>query len=443
MKRPISIRTRLVVGAGLVLAAFLAVAGFSLERAFTNSILETHYQQLKGDVYLLMAATEVDEEGALVMPATFVEPRLSLPGSGLYALVENPNQKEVWQSASTIGPSLPFSHGLSAGEWVYNEAEDGGKRYLSVGYGVKWNSGPRTRPMTFAVLEEETGFLKELAGFRDTLWTWLGGLAAVLLIAQSALLGWALSPLRRVAREIRRVESGEQGDVQGDYPPEIARLTDNLNTLIEQERARQARYKDALGDLAHSLKTPLAVLRSSLQEPDTLSDTVANQVARMDDIVQHQLGRAAASGAARFIPPIDIRTVLARTVDSLEKVYAERHLTFLLECPAQRMWRLDEGDAFEVFGNVLDNAAKWARGRVRVRVEGDAKLLKVVIDDDGPGFSDTDAALQRGVRLDERVPGHGIGLTVVADIVRAYNGTLLIDRGEWQGGRVCIAFRAV
>jgi two-component system sensor histidine kinase PhoQ len=271
---------------------------------------------------------------------------------------------------------------------------------------------------------------------------WLGGLAVVLLAAQSALLGWALNPLRRVAREIRRVETGEQGGVEGDYPPEIARLTDNLNTLIEQERARQARYKDALGDLAHSLKTPLAVLRGGLMDPDSLSDTVANQVARMDNIVQHQLGRAAASGAARFIPPIDVHAVLGRVVDSLEKVYAERGLVFTLECPAPRMWRLDEGDAFEVFGNVLDNAAKWASGRVRARVEGDAKLLKVTIEDDGPGFSDTDAALQRGVRLDERVPGHGIGLTVVADIVQAYDGTLLIDRGEWQGGRVCIAFKA-
>lgn len=123
-----------------------------------------------------------------------------------------------------------------------------------------------------------------------------------LLFSQTLLLRWGLAPLQRVSLEISRIESGEQSEVQGVYPTEIAALTNNLNTLIKQERVRRIRYKETLSYLAHSLKTPLAVLRSSLGQPDQLACTVAQQVSRMDHIVQHQLGRAGASGATRFAP---------------------------------------------------------------------------------------------------------------------------------------------
>ncbi|WP_265583838.1 ATP-binding protein [Chitinimonas koreensis] len=385
-----------------------------------------------------MAAAELDPEGGLIMPPSLREPRFSLPGSGLYANVANPNHREVWQSTSTIGLDPPFPRGLAAGQWLFDEREAGGRSWLAAAYGVKWSDGPRAQPLTFAVVEDDAGYRRELRQFRTTLWTWLGGAGVVLLVAQTLLLGWGLAPLRRVAREVRAIEAGRQQRVEGRYPTELSALTDNLNTLIEQERARQQRYKDALGDLAHSLKTPLAVLRGALAEPETMAAAVEAQVARMDGIVQHQLGRAAASGAAHFAPPLKLEPILRRIVESLEKVYAERDLVFVVECPVGLSWRIDEGDAFEVMGNLLDNASKWARGRIRVRARIEQRTLRLTVEDDGPGFADADAALQRGVRLDERVPGHGIGLTVVADIVAAYGGEIRLDRGEWQGGRVSL-----
>lgn len=434
--KPGSIRTRLILGATFVLAIFLAGAGYALERAFSESTRSAHYARLQGDVYLLMAAAELDPEGGLIMPPSLAEPRFSLPASGLYANVANPNHREEWQSASTLGLRPPFPRDLQAGQWLFDERVKNGKRYLSAAYGVRWSDGPRARPLTFAVVEEDTQYRRELGQFRTTLWTWLGGAALVLLFAQTLLLGWGLAPLRRVAREIRRIETGDQPRIEGRYPSELAALTDNLNTLIEQERARQQRYKDALGDLAHSLKTPLAVLRGGLAEPAQLVQTVEDQVARMDGIVQHQLGRAAASGANRFAAPLQLAPVLQRIVDSLAKVYAERNLQFELDCPDKLSWKLDEGDAFEVCGNLLDNAAKWARSRVRCKLRIVQRELQLCIEDDGPGFSDTQAALQRGVRLDEQVPGHGIGLTVVADIVAAYAGQITLGRSPLGGGRI-------
>ena len=212
--------------------------------------------------------------------------------------------------------------------------------------------------------------------------------------------------------------------------------------MIKQERLRQTRYREALSFLAHSLKTPLAVLRTALGEPAQLPTVVTQQVARMDDIVQHQLGRAAASGASRFAPYLALAPVLNRIRDSLAKVYADKDLTFSFECLPALEWRIDEGDAFEMLGNVMDNAAKWARHRVVVIAtrEGDRLLLR--IDDDGPGFGDTQSILQLHVRGDEKVPGHGVGLAVVNDLVASHGGELKLSRSDLGGARIDIVLQA-
>ncbi len=249
-----------------------------------------------------------------------------------------------------------------------------------------------------------------------------------------------MAPLRRVAVEVRRIERGEQARIEGRYPQEIIALTENLNTLIQQERVRQGRYKEALSFLAHSLKTPLAVLRNALAEPAQLPSAVEQQVKRMDDIVQHQLGRAAAGGATRFAPPVQVAPVLERIAGALRKVYAERGVGLTVDCPADLSWRIDEGDLFEVAGNVMDNAAKWARQSVRAGASLEAGRLVLVVEDDGPGFSDTESILQMHVRLDERVPGHGVGLAVVNDLVASHHGQLKLTRSPALGGaRVEIA----
>jgi two-component system sensor histidine kinase PhoQ len=245
-----------------------------------------------------------------------------------------------------------------------------------------------------------------------------------------------------VAAEIRRIEGGEQARIEGRYPNEIAPLTDNLNTLIRQERVRQARYKEALSFLAHSLKTPLAVLRGALAEPAQLPAAVKQEVARMDDIVQHQLGRAAAGGATRFAPPVLLAPVLDRVRDALAKVHADKGLAFTTECPPDLAWRIEEGDLFEILGNVMDNASKWARSRVRARAWREDGRLVLEVEDDGAGFSDTASVLQIHVRGDERVPGHGVGLAVVNDLVASHHGELELGRGSLGGAQVRIVLPA-
>jgi two-component system sensor histidine kinase PhoQ len=430
MKAVFSIRTRLVLGAFVVLVAFMAGAGVALQRAHADSVRTAHYARLQGTVYLLLAGAELDAGGALVMPPSLAEPRLGLPGSGLYASIFNVNRKEEWRSGSAVGISPPFERDVGVGQWQYDTVNN----FLSVAYGVKWAGPGMEVPLVLSVLEDKSGFDREVAAFSRTLWGWLGGAGVLLLLSQTLLLQWGLSPLRRVTREVSRIEQGEQTEVQGRYPHEIAALTGNLNTLIKQERVRQTRYKEALSYLAHSLKTPLAVLRTALAEPAQLPAAVAQQVSRMDDIVQHQLTRAAASGGARFAPYLPLAPVLGRIRDSLAKVYADKGVAFTLDCPADVSWRIDEGDAFEMFGNLLDNAAKWAKQRVVVRVRRDKRALTIRIEDDGPGFTDTESILQLHVRADEKVPGHGVGLAVVNDLVASHEGELKLSRSSALGG---------
>ena len=443
MKADRSIRARLVLGAMVMLVAFMAGAGLAVQRAHADSVRSAHFARLQSTVYLLLAGAELDAAGVLVMPASFPEPRLSLPGSGLYASIVNVNRREEWQSASATGVSPPFQRGASVGQWRYDTVAGAGRDFLAVTYGVNWAGRTAEAPLLLSVLEDRAEADREIGVFARTLWSWLGGAGVLLLLSQTVLLQWALAPLGRVAQEIRRVENGEQAQVQGRYPTEIAALTDNLNALITQERVRQTRYREALSFLAHSLKTPLAVLRTALNQPAQLPAQVAEQVARMDDIVSHQLSRAAASGSSRFTPRLPIAPVLNRIRDSLEKVYAERSLAFTLDCAPELSWRIDEGDAFEILGNVLDNAAKWARHRVAARVWREGDRLMIRVEDDGPGFSDTQSILQLHVRMDERVPGHGVGLAVVNDLVASHHGELNLSRADLGGARLDIVLPAV
>jgi two-component system sensor histidine kinase PhoQ len=432
-----SIRARLLLGAALVLVAFMAGAGLAVQRAHADSVRAVHFGRLQSNVYLLLARAELDETGTLVMPAGFSEPRLSLPQSGLYASIFNVERKEQWRSPSSLGADPPFRlEGVQTGQWRNETIEGRDHSFLAVSYGVNWAEGNRAAPLVLSVVEDRSEFDREIAVFARTLWTWLGGAGVLLLLAQILLLQWGLAPLSRVAAEIRRIEDGEQARIEGRYPTEIAPLTDNLNTLIQQERVRQGRYKEALSYLAHSLKTPLAVLRNALAEPAQLPATVRQQVARMDDIVQHQLGRAGAGGATRFAPPVLIAPVLDRVRDALAKVYAEKELAITTECVPDLSWRIDEGDLFEILGNVMDNAAKWAKSRVAARAWREDGRLLVRVEDDGPGFSDTESILQIHVRGDERVPGHGVGLAVVNDLVASHHGQLKLSRGALGGARV-------
>jgi two-component system sensor histidine kinase PhoQ len=427
-----------------VLIAFFGLTGAALDEAFRDSAETAMKERLKGHVYALLAAADEDPSGTLVMPDLLPDPRFSNPGSGLYARVRGEAGGLDWRSPSLLGlelnPLVPSEQGV----WRFTPLEWSGSVLLAVSYGVIWEDAQgRELAYTFAVAESMAPLLDEIASFRRTLWLWLGGATLVLLMVQGMVLSWGLAPLRRVASALRRIESGEEERVHGRYPKELQGLTSNLNTLIERSRASQQRYRNSLADLAHSLKTPLAILRGAVSETPTgpLSETVGEQVARMDNIVQHQLQRASAAGGIGAVGWLEVQPVLEKLVRAMQKVYRIKGVDCRVRVSEGTRFQGDEADLMEILGNLLDNAFKYCRQRVDVMAsalgrEGGRPRLSIAVEDDGEGIAEekVELVLQRGRRADQHQPGHGIGLSVVDEIVRLYQGDMSIGRAPELGG---------
>ncbi|MBK8816434.1 MAG: GHKL domain-containing protein [Methylococcaceae bacterium] len=266
----------------------------------------------------------------------------------------------------------------------------------------------------------------------------------MLLATQILVLRWGLKPLRKVSQELTAIESGESKHIDGLYPREIKLLTDKINNLLVQERARQTRYRNALADLSHSLKTPLAVLLGGVDQPETLTETVQEQSLRMIRIVERQLQRAGAANDTSTLPPVGVLSIAERICASLSKVYRNKNVNVSNHIPADLQLRCDEADLIEVIGNLLDNAFKWCDQRVEIQGHKDGHRLTVSVLDDGPGISPDNRQhiLQRGGRIDETAPGHGIGLSVVVEIVEAYQGRLTIEESPMGGAAVMVEFYA-
>jgi len=301
------------------------------------------------------------------------------------------------------------------------------------------------RTITFSVAVSLSPYEEQLWRFRRELIGWFAGLMLVLLVTLAALLHWVLAPVRRMEREIHEVEEGRCETLGAGYPRELSGVATNLNALLLGERKRVSRYRDTLGNLAHSLKTPLAVMRASLSG-GAPAGPVGAEIDRMSGIIEHQLKRAAASGGALLgQAPVEVAQVASELRGTLLKVYAGKDLSLELAIAPAALFVGDRGDLTELLGNLLDNACKWCRGRVRLTARSDESAgprerLSLIVEDDGPGISAEDRArvLERGVRADQNVPGHGLGLAMVHDTVDLYGGQLAIDASPLGGARISL-----
>ncbi len=449
----ISINSRMLITAGIVLVGFLGITGVTLERSFTASAEEALKERLRVHLTAVIASSDIREDGTLQLVYALPETRFFTEGSGLYAKILGNNGKILWVSPSLGSLTIPVYAGLGRGESLYEDIKTSdGTPVLTYSLGVTWGENEKIKGgYTFVVAESMDRLNQQVFQFRQNLWGWLGGVTIVLLLMLTIILRWGLAPLRRVAEDLREIEAGGHPELIGRYPKELLGLTENLNALIRSNREHEERYQASLGDLAHSLKTPLAVLHGvvevSGQSLAGMRAAVQEQVQRMDQIVQYQLQRAATSGRTALLAPVDVAAITGRVINALHKVYADKGVRSQVEVQPNLDFHYNEGDLMELLGNVIDNAFKWSRGNVVVRISkvvgvllpGDALLIEVK--DDGPGIESEQVAtvLARGGRLDTQVSGHGLGLALVHDIVDLYHGRLEIGRAELGGALVQIA----
>ncbi len=409
-----------------------------LDLAFKKSLIEAERGRLNSHIYLLLAAADlVDEE--LFLPQKLTEPLFDQLNSGLYAFIYDDVGSEIWRSnsASVLDVELQATETINPGSSVFVDFAVKDNAYYLFSFDVAYElEDESVAPYRFFVLHLQQEVKSELSAYRKQLWWLLGGLAFLLLLTQAWIMRWGLRPLKRVAADLEAVEQGRAEILQGRYPEEIQPVTDNLNQVLRTERTQRERYKTTLADLAHSLKTPLAVMRGAQDQTGAgKTELLEEQITRMDQIISHQLQRAVIGGQVEPGQKVDVLSLVTRIKDVLEKVYLDKNVIFHCAANENVYFYGAESDLMEVLGNVMENAFKYCSRQVRVEVRGNERELTIAVSDDGVGVPEDSKKqiLKRGSRADTVRPGQGIGLSVVADIISSYQGGLTVEKSILGG----------
>jgi len=434
------IQTRLLFTTVLVLGTSLSLAGVVLDRSFQASVIAGAEDQLRLVIYSLMGA--LDEAGDEVrFSAELPEPRLNQPESGLYAMLES-RDGETWRSPSVVTTGVEFPADelpLSAGEFRFEPAQQGSVLRYFLSYAVIWEDADEVL-VTFRVATDQAPFRAAIDGFRRNLYLGLGAVTVLFVVAQFLAVRWGLYPLRTMAEEVREMEEGRREQLSDRYPSELHGLAQNLDRFVAHEQRNRARYRKAMEDLAHGLKTPLAVIRNALPTNKSL---LREQLDRIESSVTYQLSRASVTGPVVVGRVVNLTSLLDRLVRALQSAYVERDIQVAQQLPESLSALGDERDFMEIFGNLLENAFKYTNRHVRISAAR-GSLVGVVIEDDGPGIEPElrDIVMRRGARADQVESGQGIGLSVVAELVALYSGELVIDDSDLGGARVCVRLPA-
>lgn len=447
-----SLSSRLLVSVSVLLFVFFGATIAVLDTAFTEAGEQSRRDILDGHLVGLLAAAEPDDDGNLVLPKRLREPRFERIGSGLYAELLDLEGKVLWRSRSALGLDIPVGTVPEVGNHLFGrETLEDGTPLLMLSLAVDWElDDGESRHYVFKVAESLDGFNAEIAGFRRQLFSWFAAVAATMVLAFSMLLRSLMKPLRQIEAEIREIEEGNRQSLSKNFPTELTGVARNMNVLIDSERARSDRYRYTLDNLAHSLKTPLAAMRALLndRQRENFGKRFNEQIDRMDEIVRYQLRKPAASVADNLVlATVQVDREVKRLVDGLKKVYHDKRPEFDVRVAPGMQFRGDTGDFLELAGNLLDNACKWCKRKVRISIVPSAGARAVAsgmvltVADDGPGIPEdaTEALMQRGMRLDESTPGHGIGLAVVKDIAQSYGGRLKIGRSDLGGAEIVVS----
>lgn len=429
-----SLAFRLVASAGLWCALVLSGGGYLLSALFGETVVRNFDGRLGVMLEGLVAGSEIDQDGRLQLRLQLGEPRFAQPLSGWYWQV-NAGDRVLDRSPSLWDQNLPMALPGGAQTITSNLAGPDGQPVRLM---VRAISLPDAdKPLLYAVAGDRAEISAERRRF-----DWLLSLALAILFV--GLLGAlllqvrvALEPLRRIEAGLAAIRGGLTRRLEGRFPTELEPLAAELNALIDYGEALIERARTHVGNLAHGLKTPLAVLTNEASRREgPRAALVDRQVAQMRKLVDHHLARARAVATGAIL---GARTEVAPVLDDLRRtllrIHAERALAVTVACPSGLAFRGARQDLEEMLGNLLDNACKWAAHAVRVEVRRAGGRLQLAIDDDGVGLTEQERAdvLGRGRRLDERVPGSGLGLAIVADIALLYGGRLTLERAALGG----------
>ena len=425
---PGSIRLRLLVAAAIAVIVALAIAGTGLIFLFERHVERRVARELTDHLNQLIAVTSVAPDGTLSVTGGLSDPRFSTPLSGLYWEVDSPGStnsirsRSLWESTLRLD-TLPVDGALHTIEIAGPE----GRRLFVVERLIRDASGNTFR---VAVAEDHRSIEIATSEFAAELVPSLAILAVVLILAMWLQVTVGLKPLERLRQAVSNVATGNSARLEATVPTEVQPLADEINSLLDAQAKALTRARSGATDLAHGLKTPLQVLSGDIRklrekgesEIAAEIDTVAAAIRRH---VDRELARARLAPAVVQMARTDVAAVAARVIAVVKRTPQGERLTFAIHAPPGLTAAIDEGDLAEILGNLIENAARYARTQVRIAGEDCGSATRISVTDDGPGIPDQAhaAALARGVRLDT-AGGTGLGLAIVTDVVDAYGGQL-------------------
>lgn len=444
---------RRITIAALVWGSFVLVGGAlalsALYQAQTLDLLEEDLDQT-----LITLSREMTRENAFLEDGRVTDDerefftgdaRFQTQYSGQYWAVvgvrENGQISGDFRSKSLWDEPVPLAKGqldraiLNPGVTQFENYEGPAEQRVRVGAKAVWIEN-RPTPLILVAAADRSPSDAGARRFRNmlllTMLTLFGGVFA----AMVAGIRFSLRPLKRIEQDIARIREGDQVTLGEDYPVEVRPLTEELNKLITHNRNVVERARTHVGNLAHALKTPIAVLKNEAKGDSQLDDVVRRQSDAMQTNVEHYLKRARMAARAETLGArTDIVPVIEGIARMLNRLYDARGINVAVALPDKAVFRGEQQDFEEMIGNLMENACKWARSEVLVTVTDASDALVILIEDDGPGLTpeEREGALKRGVRLDETTPGTGLGLSIVTELVDLHKGTLELDHAALGG----------
>lgn len=435
----ISLRRRLGWGLVLSLVLLLALQWLAVTWAIRQLTEDQFARRLMHEGESLLAGVRFDPAKAMSLDANRVSAVFERPFSGHYYVVASGTQHLLSRSLWDAELSVPA---VNVGEERLVRLTGPERQPLLASVQGFEKEG---QPVTVLVAEDLTVMQQGLARFQAIYAAVSAAGLALLLLIQHLIVRGALQPLDRIRDNLVRLGRGEAERVEPHGPTEIMPLIDELNRLLDGMTRRTRRSREALGNLAHALKTRLTLLNQIAEQSNTspeLRKSLLATAGAMSDIVERELKRARLLGDTGPGRRIDLEQEIAQLVHTMRMVHADKGASFTWEISLDAHFVGDREDLLELLGNLLDNAGKWCRKQVALTVSG-GEGVRFVVEDDGPGCNgdELDALTARGYRADESQPGSGLGLAIVRDIVESYGGHLDFGRSASLGGlRVEVVF---
>lgn len=367
------------------------------------------------------------------------DPRFDRPRSGWYWIIRDDAGSLINLSNSVVGIDLP---GVSASADALGRSTE----VTSDPFGTRLRMVERAVSLDGAtyritVAGNLTEILKLVEDFRGQALIVLGAVGIMLAVMTVIVARIALRPIRKLSAAVEAVREGDSAEVSGTYPTELAPLAEEVNELLRSNAQIIERARNQVGNLAHGLKTPIAVLRNEAQaRKGALADVVNSEIEKMGNMVSTYLERARLAARTSVVgKKADPTMIMLRLTRVMRKIHPDVTIAFQRPDASLPWFRGDEADLEEIAGNLLDNACKWSKGQVGVRLSSERSAkgtqLLIRIDDNGPGLTEEEAqkVLRRGVRLDEKTPGTGLGLDIVMELVDVYGGSLDFKRSQLGG----------